>query len=209
MKSVEAMNAVPKIRREATLGEYAVALLVLAFLAYGTSVVLQDIGGATRGLAIPATPPNEMRRCIHPLGLSIVLPENWDVVRNFSRNDVACLFSHPEPLTGSPARRSTAFMMIGDAGEVDHKLLAGFQQIEFQGQPAYEHMVVERKGNFDRAAWSRYHLYTQRENRWYCAEYCIAQERTELPEMVRKYIETIRWPHPEATRAPAQAEPEH
>jgi hypothetical protein len=65
--------------------------------------------------------------------------------------------------------------------------------MRFLGQEAFERMSVVRKDSFDDPAWSEYILYARHGERWYEVRYGIAEERTELPGMIRRYLNTLRW----------------
>lgn len=83
--------------------------------------------------------------------------------------------------------------IVGPACAPSSADLLGFTHVTFQGSEAYERMVVERKRGFDDPAWSVYTMYFQRGGEWWYVRYGLADECTELPPMVRQYIETFRW----------------
>ena len=139
------------------------------------------------GRPIPTEPPDEANRVHHRSGISIVLPPNWVL----SKLD----FFDARP-RGVPGKRSKAMLVIMANGDRGLLNVEGLAPVSFQGQPAYEKMIVERHDTFDDPAMSRYTLQFQRDGRSYFVHYGIAEERTELPPMVRRYLETLAFETP-------------
>jgi len=139
---------------------------------------------------IPSATPIESRRVRNAAGLSIVLPENWELKQDGIPGAERMLFIYPR---GTPGRRLTALLQIQPLRDVSIADLSRFNAIIFQGSQAYERMVVERQDTFDDPAWSRYTMYFQRGEQWWVVEYGIALECDALPDMIRRYIDTIRW----------------
>jgi hypothetical protein len=52
-------------------------------------------------------------------------------------------------------------------------------------------MRVVRVDTFDDPPWSEYELVLGHDEDWYAVTYGIAEERTTLPDMVRRYIDTF------------------
>lgn len=142
------------------------------------------------GRMIPSATPIESRRVRNAAGLSIVLPENWELKQDGIPGAERMLFIYPR---GTPGRRLTALLQIQPLRDVSIADLSRFNAIIFQGSQAYERMVVERQDTFDDPAWSRYTMYFQRGEQWWVVEYGIALECDALPDMIRRYIDTIRW----------------
>lgn len=76
----------------------------------------------------------------------------------------------------------------------DRNDLEQFKCVKFQEFPAYERMVIVRKDSFDDPARSDYELYINRHGEWWNVHFLISEEMTELPAMMRKYINMIRFP---------------
>jgi hypothetical protein len=141
------------------------------------------------GEMIPTLAPDEKRRVDHASGISIVLPENWDT-RNFDDAELENLFIYAR---GFPGRRLKSLITIALVANIPSLDLTAFTATTFQGLPAYERMVVERADTFDDPARSRFTMYFQHDDQWWRLDYCLASECKVLPEMVRTYINTIRW----------------
>jgi hypothetical protein len=54
-------------------------------------------------------------------------------------------------------------------------------------------MRVVRPWTFDDGAWSEYTLYLKHDGECYEVRYGIAEERTRLPDEVRRHLKTHRW----------------
>jgi hypothetical protein len=154
--------------------------------------VIRDSRGP-RGDPIPSQPPQEANRVHHPAGFSIVCPPRWEPhVRR-------TLESFPETLILSPqtpgpyARRSSALIVVNRLGTARPTEIEGLQPTIFQGQPAFERMQVVRTSTFDDPAWSNYELVLSHGPNWYLVSYGIAEERTTLPPMIQRYLNTLRW----------------
>jgi hypothetical protein len=160
--------------------------IVLAFIAMWSCCLLPAVWNAERGLgrAIPEEPPEEYRRVYHPAGFSIVAPRNWEAC---VRSDLGLY-----PMS-TRAGRSKAWIKVQHVGWSPPPDLKAMRVVKFLGQEAYETMSVVREDSFDDPAWSEYRMYFQHEGRWYEIEYGVAEERTELPPIVRSYLNTLRW----------------
>lgn len=55
-------------------------------------------------------------------------------------------------------------------------------------------MVITGKSSFDDPARSDYDLFINRDDEWWLVRFEVAKEMTELPEIMREYINTIRFP---------------
>jgi hypothetical protein len=70
--------------------------------------------------------------------------------------------------------------------------LAQCDDTEFLGQPA--HLKVERRPyNFDDPALTTWTIYVQNGEDWYSVSYFIAEAHDDIPEMAKRYLETIRF----------------
>ena len=146
------------------------------------------------GETYPSSPPDEANRIVHPTGLSIVAPENWDQVSDMGR-DIPFL---RVAARGAPGRRLKSIIMVSQCGtDPDEAVLAACTKITFQGTEAYEACTVTREDSFDDPARSNYVLYFERNGTWWQINFLVADRMTQLPDSIRQYIETIRLPNPE------------
>jgi hypothetical protein len=180
-----------------------VELVIVALLCAGVSSclwsVLRDARGPT-GDPIPKQPPDEANRVHSPLGFSMVVPPDWNA------RITGSLFMAPMS-PGRYARRSKALIDVSYLGHETPSEVALSRKTRFLGEAAYEGMEVVRPWTFDDGAWSEYTLYARRGADWYEIRYGIAEERTTLPAMVRRYLNTLRLdePHPGSPSPPATA----
>ena len=172
--------------------EFAVVAIIVTLLVVLLVPAVQQTRNPTgpHGRMIPSAAPIESRRVRNAAGPSIVLPENWELKQNGIPEAERTLFIYPR---GTPGRRLTALLQIQPLRDISFADLSRFNAITFQGSQAYERMVVEREDTFDDPAWSRYTMYFQHEEQWWVVEYGIARECDALPDMIRRYIDTIRW----------------
>jgi hypothetical protein len=171
--------------RPSLLAQLSVVLLILIPLCGVVWPVVRDTRGP-RGEAIPLQPPDERNRVHHPLGFSLVAPPNWD--RHISGSLVLI------PKTpGRYARRSRASIVVTRLGNDQPADLKRLEQTSFLGRSAHEGMQIVRPWTFDDGALSEYTLYVTHGGDWYEIRYSIAEERTQLPGEVRRYLNTLRW----------------
>lgn len=173
------------------IGPMTCCLLPIAWDARGRGPV---------GRPIPEGAPDESRRIHHPAGFSIIAPPDWD-----ARTDGPLFLAPRQP--GRPARRHKALISVMDIGHSQpSQLVEDLRVVEYLGQTAYEKMSVVRKDTFDDPAWSEYILFVRHGGSWYMVTYGIAEERTELPDVVRRYLDTLRWDdgQPAAPAPPAK-----
>jgi hypothetical protein len=190
-------------RRPTVLIELAVVVLIIAFLSACLLPIVRNSGGPA-GDPIPKVAPDEAHRIYHPSGFSIVVPPDW------SAPDRGSLALYPKS-PGRYARRSKAFLLIAPIGGRRPEEVEGLAKTSFQGQEAFEGMEVIRHDTFDDPPWSEYRLIFRRGEDWYLVQYGIAEERTTLPDMVRRYIDTLSWegrPRPGVVEAPAPSRSE-
>lgn len=172
--------------------------LVAVFLIIGglvallyLSVMIARNPKGPHGERIPRAAPLESNRIIHPTRLSIIAPENWDQIRDRGP-DVPFLSIAAR---GTPGRRLGSIITVTTVSPPpDEARLSTFKQIVFQGQPAYEHMQILRKGSFDDPATSQYDLYLHSGGHWWNISFLVADEMTAIPPQIRQYIETVQFP---------------
>jgi len=160
------------------------------------------------GEMVPIAPPIESNRITHATGLSIVAPVNWDQTRDWDPGTPSlCVAAR-----GTPGRRLTSFITV-QLSEPNPDL-ASCRQVQFQGTPAYEKTTVDREDTFDDPASSSYDLYVERNGTRWHVQFIIAKRMTELPNSIRLYLETIRFPEtekpsepPDSAVAPGDATP--
>ena len=54
-------------------------------------------------------------------------------------------------------------------------------------------MKIVREDTFDDPPWSEYELVLRHGEQWFQVRYGVAEERTKLPDMIRRYIATLHW----------------
>lgn len=142
------------------------------------------------GEMIPVTAPKEENRITHSSGFSIIAPPSW--LKKDMGPDQIWIRIYPR---GYGAARILSALTVS----LEHPLHPekgpkGFQQIEFQGFRAYEKMDVTREYLFDDPAISEYDLYIDRDGEGWHIHLFVSTTMTELPEMMREYLNTIRFP---------------
>ena len=182
------------------LAEFAIVAVIVTLLVVLLVPAVQQARNPNgpHGRMIPSAPPVESRRARNGAGVSIVLPENWELKPDGIAGAERTLFIYPR---GTPGRRLTALLQIQPLRDISFVDLSGFNATTFHGAQAYERMVVERQDTFDDPAWSRYTMYFLHREQWWVVEYGIALECDTLPDMIRQYIDTIRWEDESATKS--------
>ncbi|MCA9111490.1 MAG: hypothetical protein KDA52_16170 [Planctomycetaceae bacterium] len=171
--------------------EWLAVVLILAGLA---AVLLPAVRQAQEAnpdpKKIPEDSPDEFRRVYSPAGFSIIQPPNWDFRHGYGVTE-----GQPEirlmMRSNSLVRLKTSISVwpIDDFDPSRSQLNRG----TFQGEPAYvQPMGIYREDSFDDPAWSVYEATFERNGRWYQVSYGINEERTEVPPVVMKYLESFR-----------------
>ncbi|QDT26661.1 hypothetical protein Enr10x_19710 [Gimesia panareensis] len=149
------------------------------------------------GKLIPVTAPDEKNRVTHTSGISFIPPPDWVQIRDLGP-DNPWLRITPR---GSRKGRDRAVLMIGRVGDYnqedrlpDQTELKQFKQFQFQGYPAYERVIHVREPAFDNADVTLYDQYHDRDGEWWHVSYSVVEDLDELPEMMREYINAIRFP---------------
>lgn len=99
--------------------------------------------GKPLGRSIPTEPPNEVNRISHRLGFSLVYPPNWAILVTDGPLDPS-INGYPRSLI--PSRRSGIINIARLSNREPD--LSGLRLIEFQGEPACEH-ISRRPGNWN------------------------------------------------------------
>src|SRR4051794_38394481 len=167
------------------LVELAIVAITIGLLTCCLLPIVWDARGPA-GQPIPNELPDESRRVHSPTGLSIVAPSHW-----VARTSGGLFLVPMSP--GRYGRHSKALIVISDIGQRQPQDIQGMRVVRFLGQEAFERMGVVRNGGFDDPAWSEYILYARHGEQWYEVRYGIAEERTELPGMIRRFLNTLRW----------------
>ena len=146
------------------------------------------------GKVYPSSPPNEANRIVHPTGLSIVAPENWDQVTEMGP-DIPFLRIAAR---GAPGRRLRSIIMVSQCSpDPDEAMLAARNKTAFQGATAFEACTVTREDSFDDPASSSYDLYFEQNGIWWQVSFLVADRMTELPDSIRQYVDTLQLPNPD------------
>lgn len=167
----------------------AIVLIAMGFLFYPVIEMRLRYGAA--GEMIPSDAPDEARRIVHASGVSIVVPENWELTNDSPYNRRFTIAARVLP----PGSRRTSYIEIrkldSDEAEPD---VTGFQQTQLQSYPAYERMVADERtrGASDRR-YSTYDLYVDRDGEWWHICFTVADVLSELPLEMRQFIETVRF----------------
>jgi hypothetical protein len=167
--------------RRVTRAGWVVLALMLCVEYSCLSAAVRQAGGPA-GQRIPKEPPDEANRVRHPLGFSMVAPPRW------SHTGISGLL-----MSSNRNRRSEGLIDVSHIGHERPSRLEGMRKTRFLGQEAYHDMQVVRRDTFDDPAWSEYTLYFRRGEDWYEIRYGIAEERTELPPMILRYLNTLRF----------------
>lgn len=176
-------------------GEWVVIAMIaiaLGFLLY--PAIEERLRYGPAGEMIPSEPPDEAHRIVHASGLSIVAPENWELMHDRPQNPTLTIAARVLPSGG----RLISYIEIRklDSGDEEPDV-TGFKQTQFQSYPAFERMVADERtrGASDRR-YSTYDLYVDRDGEWWSIRFDIADVLTELPPEIRSYIDTVRFPLP-------------
>ena len=175
----------------------SVKLLVLFAIVAGLFLVLYPVVQRTRnpkgppGAIIPAVPPDEANRVAHQSGLSIVAPTNWDQIREQGNDHPAITIA----ARGIPGTRLKSVLSVKQCNPPAPQMLGRFIKVKWGSDVAWEAMTVDRPFDDSR---STYELYISNDRGWWHIEFIVATNLTELPQEVRQYIETIKFPQPSA-----------
>jgi hypothetical protein len=146
--------------------------------------------GAPLGRGIPAEPPDEANRVVHPQGFSIILPPNWEsTILGVSSSDAGEIVAFPRQLVPT---RSGAGIVLSNYGKRSPTDLSDAQPVRFQGKPAFER-VSTRPGVFlDSPPLFRYSLAFQRAGAWYELMDSLARDQRAIPQVIQQYFNTFR-----------------
>ena len=140
-----------------------------------------------QGQNIPTEQPDESRRLHHPDGFSIVMPPNWETPPWALRSGESLTMWPRKPY---PSKGGTSINVFRLQRPPDFESLS---TTIFQGQPAYEHKAVLHNWQLDdQYDLSEYALTFERFGSWYRIIYQFGAIRGEVPEMIRRYLETLR-----------------
>lgn len=140
---------------------------------------------------IPVTAPREENRFTYPARPSIILPPNWEIKHGKEWAKFHSLLIWPR----CGLRRRPSYLSIWiDSSPHENEDLSEFKQVNIQGFPAYERLIVTSKGSFDDPAQSIYDLYIDRDGEWWHVSFMVSDEIIKLPPIMREYINTIRFP---------------
>ncbi len=169
-----------------------ILFIIVMLIAVLVPAVLQKRNpNGPHGKMIPVTAPREENRFTYPARPSIILPPNWEIKHGKEWAEFHSLRIWPRWGSG----RLPSYLNIWIISQPpENEDLSKFKRIKFQGFPAYERMVITGKSSFDDPARSDYDLFINRDDEWWLVRFEVAKEMTELPEIMREYINTIRFP---------------
>jgi hypothetical protein len=157
-----------------------VVLLALLTLEFVTLTWLAPAGSAS-----PSFVDDPSRRVHHADGFSILVPPNWE---RHGNEESFGIMLFPKSMIPS---RSSASISVSRARETPD--LGLYTKTQFHGSEAWERMHVVRKYSFDDPAYSQYEMYFEHHRVGYMIQYSVAKETTELPESVRRYLNSIEF----------------
>jgi hypothetical protein len=176
------------VKRKRKLWQELVVVLLIVIPIMGLvwwPILTSDTKPWETGRPIPVEAPSEERRLHHDAGVSIIVPPNW---KEWVNDEPAMIQLNPRQVT---AGRSKAGMGITLLLEQPSEL-AQCTETQFQGQPA--HLKVERRrSTFDDPALTTWTIYVQHDDNWFAVSYFIAEAHDEIPEMGKRYLETVRF----------------
>jgi len=135
------------------------------------------------GEAIPRDPPQEANRIQSAeLGLSIVLPTNW---QHKSIGDQ--LHVHPRAVGRTPSA-----LFISTVERPPETDLVGCRLIQIQGNVGYEKTALRRRGTIDDPSTTESTIFMKVGPQWLQVVLLIEGEFSMVPPMILQYVETIR-----------------
>jgi len=176
------------VKRKRKLWQELIVVLVIVAPIVGLvwwPILTSDTKPWEAGRPLPVALPSEDRRVYSELGFSIIAPPKW----------IEWMSSEPSMIQLTPrqviAARSKAGMGIALLSE-EPSDLGQCDDTEFLGHPA--HLKVERRhSTFDDPALTTWTIYVQQGEDWFAVSYCIANAHDEMPEMAKRYLETVRF----------------
>jgi hypothetical protein len=179
----------PISKRKSRLPTRAEWVIVALILGVQSSCLWAAVRNARRGPAgnpMPEALPDEAARVRHPLGFSMVVPPGWGPYTAGSEG-VGRLSMYTRI-----NKRKNARIAVTCFGR-ETPQLEGLRKTRFLGHEAYEKMEVLRPWTFDDGAWSKYTLWFRRGGDWYEIEYDTSEERTTVPPVIQRYLNTLRF----------------
>lgn len=143
------------------------------------------------GQLIPTSDPDEDNRVYHPMGFSVVAPNDWKT--RISVDDGGVGFGnalHLLPKCGVP-RRYGSGMSIHQHGTKPDKT-ADFKETTFQGEPALELQTKRGSGGFEDPVLYAYDLIFERDGLWYTASFNIFSDINELPKGIGLHLQSFK-----------------
>lgn len=143
------------------------------------------------GRDVPTGPPSESRRVEHPLGFSIVSPQNWDSQVRTESTGIVGPGIYMSPRTIGPPPRYSALLSVSvcddrerfrDQQEMTADIVAGL--------PAFSRIVTGDVG--DGVPSFAYTAFVKSRDTWYVVRYNLSSDCEVLPESVRDYIASFR-----------------
>lgn len=138
------------------------------------------------GRDVPSDPPTEENRVHHPLGFSMICPENW---KSMSMGEMG-RYDGSITLLPEGKRRYSGGMYVQLLKEPPENLNQ-LPTIEFQGKPARLRVSLSHDTGWEPPPRSSFELILERNGRWFSIVYGIFAELDAIPETVWPYLESF------------------
>lgn len=190
MSELEPFETKPRSSFRRDLLVYAVQFGIL--FAFAKLTPFWALVAGPNGEPIPTSAPDEGNRVYHPLGFSVVAPNDWNV-RVYLNDDGGWPGDSLglTPKSGIPRRYWGSSIGI-HRHDTKPKEIADFKETTFQGEAALERKSTRGSGGFEDPSQFHYDLIFERDGSWYWVTFHVFAEINELPEGIRQYLESFK-----------------
>lgn len=172
-------------KRARIIRDIVIGIVIAASIS--TYVLWPVLTFGPQGQNVPLEPPDESRRLFHPDGFSIVMPPNWETPPWALRSGETLTMWPRKPF---PSRGGTSINVFQLKAPPK---LDGRSETIFQNKPAFENRAVLHDWQLDDPYdLSEYGLVFERGGSSYRIIYQFGAIHEEVPEMIRRYLETFR-----------------
>lgn len=134
---------------------------------------------------LPVEAPSEERRVYNDAGFSIIAPPNWT---EWINGEPPMIQLTPKQVIAARSKAGMGIALLID----EPSDLAQCDDTEFLGQPAHQ-KVERRRSTFDDPALTTWTIYVQHDENWFAVSYFIAEAHDEIPDMARRYLESVEF----------------